>query len=275
MAAVPAFDTIGKASKEVLYGGKDGTYGFDQKVTVSTTTSDGVKLDFTAAKKGEKSDLMLKTGYTFGRYGFTALLNTTDKVAVSASIDKVAPGLKATLTATLPDTASGKLQLDYSNPYSCVKAVAGLTSSPKVDVFSTTAYKNFVLGGHVGYDTSKSDITGYTAALGYTAPDAQFALILQDKLETIKLMAQHNVSKSLALAAELSRPVAGGDVSFALGATRKLDNGAVLKTKVDNTGVLSALLAQKLSTGEKIVLSGQLDTNNPSKPPKVGVSIEM
>jgi hypothetical protein len=54
------------------------------------------------------------------------------QVAVSASIDKVAPGLKATLTATLPDTASGKLQLDYSNPYSCVKAVAGLTSSPKV-----------------------------------------------------------------------------------------------------------------------------------------------
>jgi len=45
----------------------------------------------------------------------------------------------------------------------------------QVDVFSTTAYKNFVLGGHVGYDTSKSDITGYTAALGYTAPDAQFA----------------------------------------------------------------------------------------------------
>lgn len=46
-------------------------------------------------------------------------------------------------------------------------------------------------------------------------------MILQDKLETIKVLAQHNVSKTLALGAELSRPVSGGDVSFSLGATRK------------------------------------------------------
>lgn len=54
----------------------------------------------------------------------------------------------------------------------------------------------------------------------------------QDKLETLRLVAAHNVSKDKALAAEISRPVAGGDVTFTLGIARRLDNGALLKTKV-------------------------------------------
>jgi hypothetical protein len=55
---------------------------------------------------------------------------------------------------------------------------------------------------------------------------------LQDKLETIKFMAAHVVSKDKMLAAEITRPVAGGDVTFHLGIARRMENGALLKTKV-------------------------------------------
>lgn len=55
---------------------------------------------------------------------------------------------------------------------------------------------------------------------------------LQDKLETLKFMAAHNVSKDKMLAAEITRPVAGGDVTFHLGIARRMENGALLKTKV-------------------------------------------
>ena len=98
----------------------------------------------------------------------------------------------------------------------------------------------------------------------------------QDKLETIKFVAAHNVSADKALAAEITRPVAGGDVTFNLGIARKLDNGALLKTKIDHKGALSALYEQRLSTGERLVLSTQLDTLNfGSKSPKVGFALDL
>jgi hypothetical protein len=58
---------------------------------------------------------------------------------------------------------------------------------------------------------------------------------LQDKLETLKFMAAHVVSKDKMLAAEITRPVAGGDVTFHLGIARRMENGALLKTKVGHS----------------------------------------
>jgi hypothetical protein len=57
---------------------------------------------------------------------------------------------------------------------------------------------------------------------------------------------------------------------------RRLDNGALLKTKVDHNGILSALYEQRLATGEKFVLSTQLDTLNVGgKAPKVGFALDL
>lgn len=56
----------------------------------------------------------------------------------------------------------------------------------------------------------------------------------------------------------------------------RLDNGALLKTKVDHTGVLSALYEQRLSTGERVVLSTQLDTLAVgAKAPKLGFALDL
>jgi hypothetical protein len=60
---------------------------------------------------------------------------------------------------------------------------------------------------------------------------------LQDKLETLKFMAAHNVSKDKMLAAEITRPVSGGDVTFHLGIARRMENGALLKTKVSRSPI--------------------------------------
>ena len=44
----------------------------------------------------------------------------------------------------------------------------------------------------------------------------------------------------------------------------------------DNKGLASALYEQKLASGEKIVLSSQLDTLNLNgKPPKVGLAFDL
>jgi voltage-dependent anion channel protein 2 len=233
-------------------------------------------LTLAAIRKDDKADLSLRSVYNYGNYGLTAIFNTSDKVNVLATIDKVAPGVKVSLSATLPDTQSGKLLVDYVNQQVHVKSSVGLTTSPKVTVSAASGYKNLVFGAEAAYDTAKSEVSNYGFALGVHAGDSQLAVHLQDKAETLKLVAAHNVSKDKSVAAEITRPVAGGDVTFNLGHARRLDNGALLKTKIDHKGLLSALYEQRLSTGEKFVLSTQLDTLNiGGKAPKVGFALDL
>jgi hypothetical protein len=40
-------------------------------------------------RKDDKADLSLRSVYNYGNYGFTAIFNTSDKVNVTATIDKV------------------------------------------------------------------------------------------------------------------------------------------------------------------------------------------
>lgn len=272
-----ALADVGKSVREILYGTpKEGTFIYDQKVTYATKTADGVALTLTAVRKDDKADLSLRSVYNYGNYGFTAIFNTSDKVNVTATIDKVAPGVKVGLAATLPDTQSGKLLVDYVNKKVHVKSSVGLTTQPKVTLSAATGYKSLVFGAEGAYDTAKSVVSNYGLAVGLHAGDSQLAVHLQDKLETVKIVAAHNVSADKALAAEITRPVAGGDVAFNLGIARRLENGALLKTKIDHKGALSALYEQRLSTGERVVFSTQLDTLAlSSKAPKVGFALDL
>jgi hypothetical protein len=46
-------------------------------------------LTLSAVRKDDKADLSLRSVYNYGNYGFTAVFNTSDKVNVTATIDKV------------------------------------------------------------------------------------------------------------------------------------------------------------------------------------------
>jgi hypothetical protein len=88
-------------------------------------------------------------------------------------------------------------------------------------------------------------------------------LPLQDKLETLKFMAAHNVSKDKMLAAEITRPVAGGDVTFHLGIARRMENGALLKTKVGTCICCSCLVAKRACIQQLVAaLSGRRMRND-------------
>lgn len=60
---VAGYADVGKDVREVLFGGREGLYQFDQKLTLNTKTADGVALVLSAINKGEKADLSLKSTY--------------------------------------------------------------------------------------------------------------------------------------------------------------------------------------------------------------------
>lgn len=274
---VAGYFEVGKQAREVLFGGREGLYQFDQRVSLSTKTADGVSLALSAINKGEKADLALKSTYNFKNYGLTAVFKTsTDKIEVTSTVDNIAPGLKAQVHATLPDAQSGKLLLDYSNPYAHVRATLGLNTQPKASLSATTVQRNIIYGAEGTFDTGKSEVTNYGVLAGYLAGDSQIVVQLTDKLEKASLLAIHNYTRDKAVAAEVTRPVKGGDMTFTLGVQQRLDNGALFKAKVNHLGVASLLYEQRLATGEKLALSTQLDTVNiGGKAPKVGLSLDL
>lgn len=166
--------------------------------------------------------------------------------------------------------------LDYSNAYTYLRLTLGLNTAPKASIAATTANGSVVYGVEGTFDTAKSEVTGYGVLCGWTGPDSQLVLQLTDKLQTAKLLASHHYARDKAVAVELSRPVEGGDVAFAIGIQQRLEGGALFKAKVNHQGVASLLYEQRLASGERLALSTQLDTVNiGGKAPKVGFALDL
>ena len=116
---------------------------------------------------------------SYKNYGLTALFKTsTDKVEVTSTVDNIAPGLKAAVHATLPDTQSAKLLVDYAHAHAHLRTTVGLNTQPKVSVAATAGRGSVIYGAEGSFDTAKSEVTGYGLLVGWTAPDSQLVLQL-------------------------------------------------------------------------------------------------
>lgn len=275
MVKVPAFSDIGKTAKELLYGGRQGTFQYNKSLTVSSVTADGVEFSATALNKDDKLDTSLKATYRSGNYSLTTGVGTAGKVTLSGSASNIAPGLSATVSGSLPDQSSAKLAVDYSVPYLTLKSAVGMTASPKVDVSATTGYEGTVLGGDLGYDTNKGAITRWSVAAGYTAADYQAALVLTDLGETVKFSYAQHVDPTATVGAEVIRSLTKETTAFTLGYAKKLEGGALAKIRLENTGVTSVLYEQELHAKTVVALSGQFDATNLDKAPKFGMAFNM
>lgn len=56
---------------------------------------------------------------------------------------------------------------------------------------------------------------------------------------------------------------------------KKLQNGSLVKVRLDNQGIASGLYETELKPMHKLALSGQFDATNLEKPPKVGFALDI
>jgi voltage-dependent anion channel protein 2 len=139
---VISYADIGKAPKDLLTGARgSGVFQFDPKITVATTTSTGVTFTATAVQKAEKVDATLKAAYSGKGYSLDAMVDPSAKINVNGTLSGVAPGVKLSVSALLPDPSSGKLSCEYSNPYVHLKSTVGMKASPVLDLLVATGYQ--------------------------------------------------------------------------------------------------------------------------------------
>lgn len=103
----------------------------------------------------------------------------------------------------------------------------------------------------------------------------QAAAFVTDKLSTLKLAYAHNINPTTTVGAEVARKVSGGDTTFTLAYAKKLAGGSLAKAKLESSGLLSLLYETKLSGGEKLAGSLQLNATNFATAPKYGFALDL
>jgi voltage-dependent anion channel protein 2 len=257
----PKFSDLGKSIRDLLK--KDYHHPL-QKVEVSTLTKEGILFKANIFN-GTQADLEA----TFPYRPLNAIIteNWSTKNILTQTISLVDPlfqGVKIDIDSTYaPNTGALAAILSTSfarQNYNC-NAITDFARS----TITTSAVLNFeriLLGGQSIFNYGKGKVDGYSVALGYIGHDMAFhaATNLRDILN---LSAIRKISGDVtaAVSVDISMDAEGSVASqFQVGGKFSLENGAVLKAKIDNKAALAVSYTQSISKNASIGLSMLIDT---------------
>ncbi|KAH0936931.1 hypothetical protein HID58_004392 [Brassica napus] len=163
------YTEIGKKARDLLY--KD--YQGDQKLSVTTYSSTGVAITTTGTNKGDLFVGDVTTQVKNKNFTADIKVATDSSLLTTFTYDEATPGLKAIVSAKVPDQKSGKVELQYLHDYAGICTSVGLTASPIVnfsgvgDKLNASYYhivnplSNTVVGAEVthSFTTQKNAIT--------------------------------------------------------------------------------------------------------------------
>jgi voltage-dependent anion channel protein 2 len=276
-AQIPVFTDIGKATKDLLYGGKDGKFQFGNVFSISSKTADGVTFSVRTVQDDavKRVSSQVQIGYDYRKYGLSAIVKDDGKVNASLKLNDLAPRLSVTLSGVLPDDNSAVIDVGYKLPYISLLGSMGLTAQPKVTLAATTGKNNVVVGGEATYDTRTAAVTKWHAGAGYTGLDYQLAGLLTDNGDSVKLQYAHNIDPVQTAGAEVVRNLKTDETRFSVGYLRRLDTGAISKLRVENNGLVTLLYEQEVKPRTKAGFTLQMDATNTQAQPKLGFVLDL
>ena len=125
--------------------------------------------------------------------------------------------------------------------------VSGLLATPKVDTSVCYNMGDAQVGAEATVCSVKG-VTAYTVGAQTKIDDITAAVILADKLDTVKLSAATKMD-GVSVAAEAIYKLKSGDLKLSAGASTKLDNGHSCKAVVSSAGTVSSSYSAELTKG--------------------------
>ncbi|KAL6562552.1 hypothetical protein OROGR_003559 [Orobanche gracilis] len=246
------YTDIGKRARDLLY--KD--YQGDQKLTLTTSTANGVAITSSGTKKGDH---------------YIADVYTT------ITVDEPAPGVKAIFNFIAPDQRSGKVELQYLHEYAGISTSLGMTAKPLVNFTGVAGNQKAAFGTDISFDTATGNFTKYNAGVSFTTADLIASLALNDKGQTITASYFHTVSPltNTAVGAELTHSFATNENTLIVGTQHLLDPLTSVKARVNNYGKASALIQHEWHPRYFVTISGEVDTRAIEKSAKIGFALAL
>ncbi|KAL4582162.1 hypothetical protein LXL04_006703 [Taraxacum kok-saghyz] len=267
------FSDIGRKANDLLT--RD--YLTDQKLSVSSTSANGVGITSTATKKGGLSSGDVRALYKYNNILVDVKVDTESKIATTLTFTDIVPSTKAITSFKFPDFNSGKVEVQYYHCHANLASAISLNQTPTIDLSATLGTPSFAIGAEAGYEPSSGRFTKYTAGISVNKPEANASIILCDKGDTIKASYIHNLDelKKTAAVGEITRRFSLNENTFTVGGSYAVDNLTMVKGKLNNHGKLGALLQHEIIPKSVVTLSSEMDTKALDKSPKFGLALAL
>ncbi|KAI9900316.1 hypothetical protein N3K66_004578 [Trichothecium roseum] len=264
--SVPAFADIAKPANDLL--NKDFYHLSATTVEFKDTAPNGVAFKINGKASHDKNTSGAfeakyadkPTGLTLTQTWNTA--NALDtKVEVS---DSLAKGLKLEgLFNFLPATAAkgAKFNLHFKQPGFHGRAFFDLLKGPTANIDAVVGHEGFLAGASAGYDVNKAKLTGYSAAVGYSAPLYSAAVTASDNLSLFAASYYHKVNSQVEAGAKATwNSKTGNTVGLELASKYRIDPVSFAKVKINDRGIAALAYNVLLREGVTVGLGGSFDT---------------
>ncbi|CAH2072713.1 unnamed protein product [Thlaspi arvense] len=254
-----------------------GDYQGDHKFSVTTYSSSGVAITTTGTNKG---DLFLGDVATqVKNKNFTADIKvaTDSSLLTTITYDEATPGLKAIISAKLPEHKTGKIELQYLHDYAGISTSVGLTANPTVNFSGVVGNSVLALGTDVSFNTESGDFKHFNAGLSFTKDDLITSLTLNDKGERLNASYYQIVNPltKTVVGAEVSHNFTTKENAITVGTQYALDPLTTLKARVNHAGVANALIQHEWRPKSFVTVSGEVNTREIEKTAKVGFALAL
>ncbi|XP_065014357.1 mitochondrial outer membrane protein porin 5-like [Musa acuminata AAA Group] len=267
------FSEIGKNAKDLL----NRDYTYDQKLTISTSSASGVGLTSAAVKKGGLYSFDIGSQYKYKNTLIDVKVDTNSNISTTVTISDILPYTKTITSFKLPDYNSGKLEVQYFHDHASFASVVALKHSPIVELSGTVGTRGVAFGAEASFNTASGDFTKYSAGVGLTKPDYSASIILEEKLDTLRASYVYHLDElqKSSVVAEIVRRFSTNENIFTVGTRYAVDPQTTVKTRLNNSGKLAALLQHELKPKSVLTLSGEFDTKALERAPKFGLALAL
>ncbi|KAI0206031.1 eukaryotic porin/Tom40 [Astrocystis sublimbata] len=264
--SIPAFSDISKSANDLL--NKDFYHLSAGTIEVKSNTPNNVAFKVTGKSSHDKAT----SGALEGKYSdkslgltLTQTWNTVNALDTKIElVDSLAKGLKAeTAFQFLPATNStgAKLNLTFKQSAFHGRAFFDLLKGPTANVDAVIGHEGFLAGASAGYNVQKAAVTGYSAAVGYVAPQYSAAVTATDNLSVFAASYYHKVTSQVEASAKaVWNSKSGNAVGLEVASKYRLDPVSFAKAKINDRGVAAVAYNVLLRPGVTVGIGASFDT---------------
>jgi len=250
------FGDIAKGCKDILSGG----ISYDNKFNVSTKVGGhSVKADIVS--KGVDVTASATGTYAIAK-DFTADCTVNEKGDVKGTMAHagLVKGLRTTVSGE-PANAAKTLKVANQflhGPVGVKLDVSGVVSgAPKVDMSALWNVGQWSLGAETA--VGKNGVANYALAAQTKIDDVVAAIVLADKLETLKASATYKLDSNTSLAAEAVYKLKSRDLKVCAGVATTLENGHAARAVLSSSGNAQVTYSGEVTKGLQGTACAQVD----------------
>ncbi|KAB5520679.1 hypothetical protein DKX38_024998 [Salix brachista] len=294
------FSNFGKKPRDLVAAG----YSKDLKFSISTCSTNGVKLTSHAVKRGRiptaivaaqhkykdviidveaDSKSPISTTLTLSKKLLPSLdtsaslklSNDSNMISTTLTLSrKFLPSLNTCASLKLPNYDSSTLQAQYFHKYAALAMSFPLHHTSKIQLSASAGTSSLAFGVQTKYEIASRQFREFDAGFSMTKPNYDASITLGNKGDFLRASYIHyfDHKKKVAAAAVISHRFSKKENALTVGGSWIMDNITTVKARLDDRGKIMMLLQYGIKSKSCLTITSEFDTKSFNKIPGIGLA---